>query len=311
MDPSGTSQPSKIQQGSLCCMKSFFQQLAQDKQVEGFSLVTDNALLPRYDVKRHSAPPVMNKATRKMLSNDEAPSCPVRRSSSRDFSEYSSSLFLETIFDEVLDTVFDDVDSINLYDDDDEDQSIDSQDCKACPMHEDLDFDSSFQRFSVDPSGDESLESSTRSSASQREQLVAPRLPVRRDSLERICSSGTSTRLSSGSISVASVATGSSSEEDSHGYLLGRTPPAESSGVHFMHHCRKVGPLQCPVSAPTTRYLMDMGDMNDIFGLPLAEASKYGRRRMRRSSRRSSLDTGLTFRNSFSSQNTDEGIPVM
>ncbi|CAJ1959635.1 unnamed protein product [Cylindrotheca closterium] len=141
-------------------LKSYFEQLAIANGVKGFSLVIDNALTPRYDVKRISAPPAINGATRKFLSHhqaddDAAPSYPSRRRSSGveafqrgngSFMRWSAPSSLETTnatsgnhtptsFDRFsagsmnknpnfLETVFDEVDSI-LYEEKDDDDDDD------------------------------------------------------------------------------------------------------------------------------------------------------------------------------------------
>lgn len=304
-------QPIKSQQGSAS-LKSFFQQLARDHCVKGFTLVTDNALLSPCDhVKRDSAPLFINGATHQPLSYDETPSCPIRRNSSRDLcSEYSSpSTFLENIFDEVLDTVLDDMASIlsevDERDEEYEDDSIVSEDCEAFAQEQIVaassqelhpDFDASFQRF------DETPECSTRS-CSFREQMIAPQLPVRRDSFEVLSSSETSAFLRASSISsvVASAA-----KDDSH-KSSSKTPPSarplhESPATYVCQGQDKLVSCHCATSTePTARYILDMKEMNDIF-TPDSSSKYHGRRRQRGTSRRSSLDTGATFRSSFTSQ---------
>ncbi|CAJ1959641.1 unnamed protein product [Cylindrotheca closterium] len=299
------AEPAKIHQSSdsnNMDLKSFFQKLAQDNGVKGFSLVTDHAVCQRHDVKRNSAPSVFNGATRKVLSSDAAPSCPRRRISDGDCEQTSKLLFLETIFDEV--------DSI-LHEDEEgnDDQSIDSRDLSNVNhvAQGNNEFESSFQRFIAEPLGDESRESSSRSSASLREQLVAPRLPIRKGSISEFGGLRATRTLSSCSFNTACT-TAESSLEDSpmiapQCSIELSCPASPSLQAHSWQ--RKEGDdYECPASAPTTRHVLDM---KEIFLSPLRDSgSSHGRRRRRRSSRRNSLDTGFTFRSSFNSQCFDE-----
>ncbi|CAJ1959642.1 unnamed protein product [Cylindrotheca closterium] len=271
-------------------LKTFFQQLAKDKNVKGFCLVPDNARCPRYNLKRNSAPSVINGATRTILSYDEAPNCPLRRVSEgcpllrrvSDGDHDSHVSLLETIFNEV-DNIIHEVDE---SDEENDAQSICLKDSsnRNRAMHKDVDFDCSFQRFSMDPSGDESRESSSRSSSSLREQLVAPRLPIRKGSIDSFVCSETANAESCDSFSATSTTADCSLDE------------AQSSWQ------RKED--ECLAPAPIIRYTIDL-KANFVSPLQGME-SKLSKQRRQRSSRRNSLDTGFTFRTSFTSRRIDE-----
>ncbi|CAJ1959644.1 unnamed protein product [Cylindrotheca closterium] len=115
-------------------LRSFLHQLAQDSGDRGFEILPKHRLTPRCSIKRNSAPPVIDGATRKMLScyaavkSHRRKSCEFNR---RDGGcAETSEVLAATVFDDkFLESVIDEVDSI-LYDDADddlEDDDIQSQ----------------------------------------------------------------------------------------------------------------------------------------------------------------------------------------
>jgi len=217
--------------------KSYFQQLAMANGVKGFSLVSDNAHCPRYDMKRVSAPAAMNVngATRKFLSfqgdDDAAPSYPTRRRGpgveafqknkqnlnlrwnnigennnnnvakpdrNRRFSDGNGS---STNNNSMLETVFDQVDSI-LYEEDeeeeeeDEDHDLEEQASPSKPSSSNLPkdprFDSNFRRFDVERQIAEDCASKSSTDQEKKDCLKyspiaasdRPKLPVRQMSVD-------------------------------------------------------------------------------------------------------------------------------
>jgi len=338
-------------------LKSYFEQLAVDKGVRNFNLVSDHALCPRYNVTRISAPPVINGATRKFLSfqdDDAAPSYPERRRSSAsgvDVTRRANGSFMRwsapssTSTNSLLETVLDEDDSI-LYEDDDEDDDYNDQEDNTIISDDAYSIDSqqieqqqqdppkvspAFHRFSVMERSAETLSPRSNDArpsftARQQQQRVAPRLPVRQESVKDFSSA--LINLDNNKSSMSSYRQNSSSSLESPMRVqssvcvpIGETETLESSEPPQSPFSPQAQSWQPSPSRPSTT---DMR-VSMVDPPPLAESDSstfepllstrqqqalevapcYGRRQ--RSSRRSSLDTGMTFRESFSLSEGDNG----
>jgi len=323
-------------------LKSYFEQLAVDKGVRNFNLVSDHALCPRYNVKRISTPPVIHGATRKFLSfqdDDAAPSYPERRRSSAygvdvtrrangSFMRWSapSSISTNSLLETVLD--YNDQEDSSIISDDA--YSIDSQQIEQ-QQEDPPKVSPAFHRFSVTERSAETLSppyNDARSSfaARQHQQRVAPRLPVRQESVNDFSSA--LNNLDNNKSSMLSYRQNSSSSLESPMRVqssvcvpIGETETLESSEPPQSPFSPQAQSWQPSPSRPSTT---DMR-VSMVDPPPLAESDSstfepllstrqqqalevapcYGRRQ--RSSRRSSLDTGMTFRESFSLSEGDNG----
>lgn len=100
-------------------LKSFYQQLAKDSGERGFQILK----VPepsRPNMRRNSAPAVFDEATRKMLSDNTTAKAGKRSSDcthQRRHSADDDAMLLDTIFDEAVESVLDEVDDI-LYGED-------------------------------------------------------------------------------------------------------------------------------------------------------------------------------------------------